>query len=81
MQTTIKAGWQYEVTDGTKARPMGYVGTFNTRKDAETARSQRCRMGGYIKRVPSGRVACPRCSSTMDKVARACDKCLEATGR
>ena len=50
-KTTKTSGWQYEVTDGTKRRPAGRIGTFATREDAEKARATRCRMGGYITRV------------------------------
>ena len=53
MTTKTKTTWQYEVTDGTKARPAGHIGTYATREEAETARAKKCRMGGYIKRVSS----------------------------
>jgi len=43
--------WAYEVVDGTRRRPMGYVGTVDTRPEAMTLRAKKCRMGGYIKRV------------------------------
>ena len=51
MTTTTNTGWSYEVTDGTKSRPAGYIGTFATREEAEKAKATKCRMGGYIKRV------------------------------
>jgi len=54
-KTTVTKGWQYQVTDGTKSRPAGYIGTFTTRELAQDARSKRCRMGGYITRVSSSK--------------------------
>lgn len=43
--------WAYEVVDGTRSRPMGYIGTYETRAEAQEARWRQCCMGGYIKRV------------------------------
>lgn len=43
--------WVYDVVDGTRSRPAGYIGTYETREEAEQARFRLCRCGGYIKRL------------------------------
>ena len=43
--------WAYEVTDGSRHRPAGYIGTYPSRAAAVEARSRLCRSGGYIRRV------------------------------
>ncbi len=50
MTKTATKGWDYEVINGTRSRPAGYIGTYSTRKEAEEARFKLCRMGGYITR-------------------------------
>jgi hypothetical protein len=36
---------------------MGYVGSYATKAEAQKARAERCRMGGYIERVRTARDA------------------------
>lgn len=41
--------YAYEVVAGTRNRPMGYVGTYGLKSEAEDNRPSRC--ASYIKRV------------------------------
>ena len=43
-------GWVYDVTDGSRRRPRGYIGTYTSRDEARAARARLCRSGGYITR-------------------------------
>lgn len=43
-------GYSWKVYDGRKGSPMGYIGEYWTRESAQAARSNLCRMGGYIVR-------------------------------
>lgn len=48
-KTTTKTT-RYAVIDGTKAKPMGFVGYASTKDQAKALKAAKCRMGGYIVR-------------------------------
>ena len=50
-------GWIYRVVDGTPRTPMGFIGEYATRADAQKARQKAARFGGFIRRVSASRKA------------------------
>jgi hypothetical protein len=47
----MRGKYMWEVIDGTRRHPRGYIGRYESKTLAVEARWRLCRMGGYVIRI------------------------------